>query len=64
MNAQPNTVVAVESVEQGLVELDLECLSHVGGGTPKGTWLTGQDVTAQVAVASTAGVEPTPKGTW
>ncbi|MDH0863059.1 hypothetical protein [Mitsuaria sp. GD03876] len=63
MNAQPNTA-AVETVEQeGLVELDLECLTHVGGGTPKGTWLTSQDVSLQ-SVAATGGVEPTPKGTW
>ncbi len=62
MNAQQNTV-AVESVEEGLVELDLECLTHVGGGTPKGTWLVG-DVVSELTVATTAGVEPTPKGTW
>ena len=60
MNAQQNTV-AVESVEEGLVELDLQSLVHVGGGAPKGTWLVGQTVLVDVSAAE---VEPAPKGTW
>ncbi|MBO9688986.1 hypothetical protein [Roseateles chitosanitabidus] len=62
MNAQSNTVAA-NTVEQGLVELDLEDLQFVGGGTPKGTWLVGGDASALVATAADS-MEPTPKGTW
>ncbi|WP_431264467.1 hypothetical protein ACQ859_02480 [Roseateles chitinivorans] len=61
MQAQPQNVAVNTQVEEGLVELDLQSLVHVGGGAPKGTWLVGQ----AVVVSVTAGeVEPAPKGTW
>jgi hypothetical protein len=52
---------AVVAQVQDLVELDLACLAHVGGGTPKGTWLTGETETLSV---ESEDLEPTPKGTW
>lgn len=58
MQAQPHNVVA-QSEDLSLVELDLETLSHVGGGTPKGTW---NEPTVSVTLA--VDLEPTPKGTW
>ncbi|OWQ85107.1 hypothetical protein CDN99_23165 [Roseateles aquatilis] len=65
MQAQPNTVIVNAQTEEGLIELDLQSLVHVGGGAPKGTWLVGADATATVALASLdAGMEPAPKGTW
>lgn len=59
MQAQ-HTSVFSNTEEQALVELDLEILVHVGGGTPKGTW--GEESVA--AVASAVDTNPTPKGTW
>ena len=38
MQAQSQNVVVNTQVEEGLVELDLQSLVHVGGGAPKGTW--------------------------
>ncbi|ANH69690.1 hypothetical protein [Mitsuaria sp. 7] len=61
MQAQPQNVAVNTQVEEGLVELDLQSLVHVGGGAPKGTWLTGQTVFVDVSAAE---VEPAPKGTW
>ncbi|MFX1680412.1 hypothetical protein PV762_14330 [Mitsuaria sp. CC2] len=61
MQAQPQNVAVNTQVEEGLVELDLQSLVHVGGGAPKGTWLVGQSVLVDV---SSAEVEPAPKGTW
>lgn len=58
MQAQQQAVVAQV---QELVELDLECLTHVGGGAPKGTWLTGD---AETLSAESVDLEPAPKGTW
>ncbi|WP_343629446.1 hypothetical protein [Roseateles sp.] len=63
MNAQPNTVAA-NIAEQGLVELSFEDLEFVGGGTPKGTWLTGGDATTLAVTSLSSDMEPTPKGTW
>ncbi len=62
MQAQPQNVAVTTQVEEGLVELDLQALVHVGGGAPKGTWLVGSDAT--VAATASADVEPAPKGTW
>lgn len=62
MNAQPNTVAA-NIADQGLVELSFEDLQFVGGGTPKGTWLVGEDATT-LSLSADSGMEPTPKGTW
>ncbi|OWQ44763.1 hypothetical protein CDL60_23060 [Roseateles noduli] len=61
MQAQPQNVAVNTQVEEGLVELDLQSLVHVGGGAPKGTWLVGQTVLVDVSAAE---VEPAPKGTW
>jgi hypothetical protein len=61
MQAQPQNVAVNTQVEEGLVELDLQSLVHVGGGAPKGTWLVGQTVLADVSAAE---IEPAPKGTW
>ncbi|RZI59084.1 hypothetical protein [Roseateles sp. L2-2] len=61
MQAQPQNVAVNTQVEEGLVELDLQSLVHVGGGAPKGTWLVGQSVLVDVSAAE---VEPAPKGTW
>lgn len=59
MQAQQSSAVAYTK-DQGLVELDLESLALVGGGTPKGTW-SESDVLSIAAAVDTA---PTPKGTW
>ncbi|SEK85490.1 hypothetical protein SAMN05216359_103348 [Roseateles sp. YR242] len=59
MQAQHPSVIA-NTEEQALVELDLETLVHVGGGTPKGTW---QEEALTVTVES-VDTSPTPKGTW
>ncbi|WP_377158806.1 hypothetical protein [Roseateles sp. UC29_93] len=61
MQAQPQNIAVNTQVEEGLVELDLQSLVHVGGGAPKGTWLVGQTVLVDVSAAE---VEPAPKGTW
>ncbi|HEY1395853.1 hypothetical protein [Roseateles sp.] len=61
MQAQPQNVVVNTQVEEGLVELDLQSLVHVGGGAPKGTWLVGQTVVVELSIAD---IEPAPKGTW
>ncbi|WP_431259898.1 hypothetical protein ACQ86G_06910 [Roseateles chitinivorans] len=61
MQAQLQNVAVNTQVEEGLVELDLQSLVHVGGGAPKGTWLVGQTVAAGETAAE---VEPAPKGTW
>ena len=53
MQAQPQNVAVTTQVEEGLVELDLQALVHVGGGAPKGTWLVGSDAT----VATTASTD-------
>jgi hypothetical protein len=58
MQAQQTSVIS-NTEEQALVELDLDVLVHVGGGTPKGTW--NEDPVATVAAVDT---DPTPKGTW
>jgi hypothetical protein len=61
MQAQPQNVAVNTQVEEGLVELDLQSLVHVGGGAPKGTWLVGQTVLVELTAVD---VEPAPKGTW
>ena len=61
MQAQPKNVVVNTQAEEGLVELDLQALEHVGGGAPKGTWLVGD---AALAVTASVDIEPAPKGTW
>ncbi|WP_343635248.1 hypothetical protein [Roseateles sp.] len=60
MQAQPQNVTVNTQVEEGLVELDLQTLVHVGGGAPKGTWVVGGESLATTAVDT----EPAPKGTW
>ncbi|ALV04621.1 hypothetical protein [Roseateles depolymerans] len=57
MQAQ-HTSVFSNTEEQALVELDLEILVHVGGGTPKGTW------NEESVAAAAVDTDPTPKGTW
>lgn len=61
MQAQTHNVTVNNQTEEGLVELDLQSLVHVGGGAPKGTWLV--DSLAAVSVES-LDIEPAPKGTW
>jgi len=59
MQKQQNTPV----VE--LIELNLEELEHVSGGTPKGGWGT-PDAPVVDAVVTAAALDPTPtpKGGW
>jgi hypothetical protein len=65
MQAQPQNVVVNSHAEEDLVELDLQDLTHVGGGAPKGTWLTGVGATVSIEVAARLpDTEPAPKGTW
>lgn len=60
MQAQSQLFAAQSQPVEGLVELDLQCLVHVGGGAPKGTW---GDTTETLSVASLE-TTPAPRGTW
>lgn len=64
MQAQPQNVAVTHHAEEELVELDLQALTHVGGGAPKGTWLTGLGATVSVETTRLPDTEPAPKGTW
>ncbi|WP_423596625.1 hypothetical protein [Roseateles sp. MS654] len=64
MQAQPQNIAVNTQVEEGLIELDLQTLVHVGGGAPKGTWLVGTDASVSLATTAAEDVAPAPKGTW
>ncbi len=48
------------------IELNLEDLEHVSGGTPKGGWGPADAPIADDAIAAAVSVDPTPtpKGGW
>lgn len=66
MQAQQQAVVAQTQASQaadGLIELDLATLAHVGGGAPKGTW-NDAGVLSAISSDESGDLEPAPKGTW
>nr|WP_295078861.1 hypothetical protein [uncultured Roseateles sp.] len=60
MNTQDQAPVAIiKNTEAGPVEISLDLLQQVSGGTPRGGWIT--EPTTELAVQVEA---PTPRGGW